>query len=302
MTGTSGATGSVVFRNTDLPALFHHADAVAVARQREAVGSVRVRLLLLVVGAVAVALPSPPAPADTFRVTGALAVLAYAGVLLTGYRAARRRAASQWQLNRSAAEFIKSLCWRYAVHGTPFDTRSEGSGTDSGAADPLFAERLEEGLRELAKVGWEDPRPADGSLAGAELITPAMRRLRAESFGTRRDTYVRDRLIEQRNWYHRSAEHSRRSSRMWASAVALLTLLALFLSLLHTVGVAENAGLTGALSAAAAGCAAWTAFRRQQPLIAAHSLVEKDLAAMHSAMEVSVTGARALSGPDPRAR
>lgn len=47
----------MVFRNADLPALFHRADAHAIARQGEAVGSTRAQLVLLVVGAATASLP-----------------------------------------------------------------------------------------------------------------------------------------------------------------------------------------------------------------------------------------------------
>ncbi|MGW1975206.1 DUF4231 domain-containing protein [Streptomyces sp. NPDC001889] len=284
MTKFPGATGSIVFRNSDLPALFHRTDAIAIARQREAIAATRYQLLLLTAGATAVVLPLPPLGADV-QLGGALAALAYAGVLLLGYRTSRRSAKSQWQLNRSAAEFIKSMCWRYSVHGTPFDDRSTES-------DEVFISRLKEGLRELTKVGWDDPRDSEPELAAGELITPAMRRLRAGPFGVRKETFIRDRLIEQRNWYHRSAANSRRATRLWSLSIGLLTLAALFLSLLHALALTGSATAAAPLAAAAAGCVAWSEIRRHQPLIAAHSLVKEDLAAMHTAMETSVTEAQ----------
>ncbi|MER7046219.1 DUF4231 domain-containing protein [Streptomyces jumonjinensis] len=282
MTGIAEPSGSIVFRNSDLPDLFHHTDTIAIARQRESVTATRGQLLLLVAGAAAAVLPASLEWGGAVQPAGALSALSYAGVLLLGYRASKRGAKSQWQLNRSAAEFIKSMCWRYSVHATPFDTRSVD-------ADRLFTTRLEEGLRELRKVGWEDPRPALPALASRELVTPAMRRLYAEPFSIRKETYIRDRLIEQRNWYHRSADNSRRATRLWSSSIGLLTLLALFFSLLRAFSLTGSLDVAGLLSAAAAGALAWSEIRRHQPLIAAHSLVEEDLAAMHKAMETSVT-------------
>lgn len=281
MTRIPGPLQSMVFRNTDLPVLFHHTDTIAIARRREAVGATRYRLLLLVLGAAVATLPSSLTLGTTFQLPGALSALAYAGVLALSYRSSRRRAKSHWQLNRSAAEFIKSMCWRYAVHGAPFDSTSRDP-------DGLFTARLEEGLRELTKVGWQDPRTTDGAAAG-DLITTPMRRLRAKPFSVRKETYVRDRLIEQRNWYHRRTEISRRATLLWSASIGLLTLLALFFALLRTLSVAESVDLAGLLSAAAAACLAWSEIRRHQPLIAAHSLVEEDLAAMHTAMETTVT-------------
>ncbi|MFI1396472.1 DUF4231 domain-containing protein [Streptomyces sp. NPDC020681] len=281
----------MVFRNNDLPVLFHHTDAIAIARQREAVGATRYQLLLLVVGAAMAALPSNLTRADSFQLPGALSALAYAGVLVISYRASRRRAKSHWQLNRSAAEFIKSVCWRYSVHGAPFEAAS-ALDANSPDSDELFRVRLEEGLRELTKVGWQDPRTTVPKVAGAELITTAMRQLRAKPFSIRKETYIRDRLIEQRNWYHRSADIYRRVTMLWSVSIGLLTLLALFFALLRTFSLADSLHVAGVLSAAAAACLAWSEIRRHQPLIAAHSLVEEDLAAMHTAMETTVSDAQ----------
>jgi hypothetical protein len=282
MSGNPGPLHGGVFRNSDLPALFHHCDTEAVARQRESTGFTRRQLLLLVLGAAAASLPDGPRLGGSFQLTSALGALAYAGVLLLGYRATRSRAKSQWQLNRSAAEFVKSLSWRYSVHGAPFD----GAGPD---ADQLFVRRLGEGLGELAKVGWHDPRGTESGRALGEPITAAMRRLRGQPFGIRKETYIRDRLIEQRNWYHRSALNSRRATRLWSGLIGILTLLALFFSLLHTFSLAGSVDPLGPLSAAAAAGIVWSEIRRHQPLIAAHSLVEEDLAALHTAMETAVT-------------
>jgi hypothetical protein len=281
-----GPLHSMVFRNADLPVLFHHADAIAIRRQRQAVNATRRQLLLLVLGAALAALPWRWKVGDSFQLVGALSALAYAGVLLVSLRSAGHRAKSHWQLNRSAAEFIKSMSWRYAVHGAPFD---------SGADDPagLFTTRMEAGLKELRKVGWEDPRESGEAPAGAgRLITPPMQMLREKSFSARKETYVRDRLIEQRNWYHRRTVISRHATTLRQVTITLITLLALFLAILRSFSLTGSSAVLGLLSGAAAACLAWSEVRRHQPLISAHSLVEDDLAAMHTAMATMVTEAQ----------
>ncbi|MEV6141066.1 DUF4231 domain-containing protein [Streptomyces sp. NPDC051992] len=270
----------MVFRNADLPALFHHTDGIAVARQREAVNTTRVQLILLVTGAVPAALPWHAEAADTFQLTDAVGALAYLGVLITTYLSARRKAKSHWQLNRSAAEFIKSMCWRYSVHGSPFDSSTPHP-------EAVFANRLEEGLQELRKVGWADPRDLTADSGG--LITASMRELREKAFTVRKETYVRDRLIEQRSWYRRRQEVSRRATLVWSTTIGALTALALVFAVLRTFSATQSFALTGVLSAAAAACLAWSEMRRHHPLISAHSLVEQDLEAMQVAMETTLT-------------
>ncbi|SCD91588.1 Protein of unknown function [Streptomyces sp. DvalAA-43] len=280
MTALPGPLQSMVFRNADLPALFHHTDGIAVARQREAVNTTRVQLILLVTGAVPAALPWHAEVADTFQLTDAVGALAYLGVLITTYLSARRKAKSHWQLNRSAAEFIKSMCWRYSVHGSPFDSSTPHP-------EAVFANRLEEGLQELRKVGWADPRDLTADSGG--LITASMRELREKAFTVRKETYVRDRLIEQRSWYRRRQEVSRRATLVWSTTIGALTALALVFAVLRTFSATQSFALTGVLSAAAAACLAWSEMRRHHPLISAHSLVEQDLEAMQVAMETTLT-------------
>ncbi|MEV4880661.1 DUF4231 domain-containing protein [Streptomyces cyaneofuscatus] len=281
MTAIPGPLQSMVFRNADLPALFHRTDAIAVSRQREAVNTTRVQLALLVAGTVPAALPWHAEDGLAVQLLYGAAVLAYLGVLFTTYLASRRKAKSHWQLNRSAAEFIKSLCWRYAVHGSPFETAAPHP-------EALFANRLEEGLQELRKVGWADPREVTADADGA-AITESMRELRDKAFTVRKETYVRDRLIEQRRWYRRRRLVSRRGALVWSGAIVALTLPALALSVAQTLGVGRSLGLTGVLSAAAAACLAWNELRRHHPLISAHSLVEDDLESMQAAMETTLT-------------
>ncbi|MBW5485403.1 DUF4231 domain-containing protein [Streptomyces bambusae] len=273
----------MTFRNEDLPALFHHTDRAAISRQRESVKATRAQLLLLVAGAAAGSLPAGPA-LGPLHVFGLVGVLAYAGVLGVGMRATRRRARPQWQLNRSAAEFIKSLAWRYAVHGAPF-------GTEVQDPQEVYRARLEKGLAELRKMGWADPRTAGPLPQGGE-ITGAMERLRGADYQVRRETYVRDRLIEQRNWYRRRREVSRRATALWSWSIVLLTCLALLFALLAVWGAGPGGAATGLLSAAAAAGIAWNEVRRHHPLIEAHTLIEQDLAAMMVVMQTTVTQAQ----------
>jgi hypothetical protein len=154
--------------------------------------------------------------------------------------------------------------------------------------DALFAERLEERLRELRKVGWKDSR-GGAATRGTGQITPVMRAVRAKPFAVRRDIYLRDRLLEQHDWYGRRAAQAHRASVRWSSLTAALTLLALVASALRALGVIGGWDLTGLFSAAAASGVAWQEVRRHRPLTYAHSLVEQDLETLRVAMSTTVT-------------
>ncbi|RFU84720.1 DUF4231 domain-containing protein [Streptomyces triticagri] len=261
----------------DLPPLFEASDRWAVSRQNETFRAVRTQLaVLLLATATAVV-----AEQQDSRPVAACAAVLYGLTVVVGLYTSRRRARAHWQAHRAAAEVLKSLAWQYMAHGGPFHSRVE-------SPDAVFAERLEERLRELRKVGWQDRRSDTGAI-GAGQITPAMRAVRAKSFAARRDIYLRDRLLEQLVWYRNRGDQAHRAAVRWSLLTAALTLLALVAAVLTAFGMLGGWDLTGLFSAAAAAGVAWQEVRRHGPLTYAHALVEQDLETLRVAMGTTVS-------------
>ncbi|MET7603315.1 DUF4231 domain-containing protein [Streptomyces avermitilis] len=268
---------STTLTEDDLPPLYAVNDRRALSRQSESFRAVRTQLVVLLLATGTATL----AERLNSHIPSACAAVLYALTIAVGLHSSRRRARAHWQAHRAAAETLKSLAWMYMVHGGPFH---------SGVTHPdaLFVERLEERLRELRKVGWEDSR--DGPAAvGAGQITPVMRAVRAKPFGARRDLYLRERVLEQLTWYGNRASQAHRASVRWSSVTALLTLLALIAAVLRAAGVIGRWDLTGLLSASAAAGVAWQEVRRHRPLTYAHKLIEQDLDTLRIAMGTTVT-------------
>ncbi|GGZ73872.1 DUF4231 domain-containing protein [Streptomyces echinoruber] len=261
----------------DLPPLFRQSDQLALLCQSESFRAVRTHLLLLLLATAA----ATAAEQIRGHAPAALAAALYALTVLIGLHTSRRRARARWQAHRAVAELLKSLAWQYMVHGGPFHSR---------VPDPeaLFAERLEERLRELRKCGWQDAREG-AATRGTAQITPAMRAVRAKPFEVRRDLYLRDRLLEQAVWYKNRAAQAHRASARWSAVTAALTLLALAAAVLRALGVIGGWDLAGLLSAGAAAGVAWQEVRRHRPLTYAHSLIEQDLETLRVAMSTTVT-------------
>ncbi|MER5787180.1 DUF4231 domain-containing protein [Streptomyces sp. NPDC001980] len=262
----------------DLPPLFQVSDQWALRHQSDSFRAVRTHLLLLLLATTAAVLTEQASG----HVMTVLAAVLYGLTIALGLSTSRRRSRAHWQAHRAAAELLKSLAWEYMVHGGPLH---------SHVADPdaVFAERLEQRLRELRKCGWEDSR--DPGERGKGQITPRMRAERAKSYVARRDLYLRDRLLEQAVWYKNRAARAHRAAARWSSVTAALTLFALAAALLRTVGLLGGADLAGLLSAAAAAGVAWQEVRRHGPLTQAHSLIEQDLETTRIAMTTTVTEA-----------
>ncbi|MEW2402839.1 DUF4231 domain-containing protein [Streptomyces sp. NPDC046862] len=251
-------------------------DRRAMSRQSESFRLVRAQLVVLLLATAAATL----AERLDSRVPAALAAVLYALTIVTGLRTSSRRARAHWQAHRAVAETVKSLAWQYMACGGPFR---------SGAPDPdgLFAERLEERLRELRRMGWRDPRGAAD--LGAAQITASMRAVRARPFAARRDVYLRDRVLEQVVWYGNRAAGSHRVAVRWSTVTAVLTALALVAAVLRALGMTGGWDVTGLASAAAAAGVAWQEVRRHRPLTYAHTLIRTELETLRITMSTTVT-------------
>jgi len=260
----------------DLPPLFRTNDQWALNRQSESFRATKAQLALLLVATGCATL------ADRFNshVLTALSALLYGLTVATGVVIQRRRAKAHWQAHRDAAEIVKSLAWQYMVHGGPFHT---------GVPDPegLFHQQLEEHLRPLRRIGWQEPSADRGDRSDRNRqqpgdprypeITRAMRTVRVQPFATRKDIYLRDRVLDQLGWYGGRATQAHRAAAAWSMLTVLLTLLALSAALARSTGIAANWDLSGLLAAAAATGVAWMETRRHHPLSYAHELVREAL-------------------------
>jgi hypothetical protein len=284
--------------------LFRSNDEWALNRQSEAFRATMAELALLLVATVCATL------ADHFNshVLTGLSALLYGLTVVTGVVIQRRRARAHWQAHRDAAETVKSLAWQYMVHGGPFDP---------GVPDPdgLFNQQLEERLRALRRIGWQEPAHGPGAAPDTNTapvpvqarntlwdlasrhepddprhpqITRAMRAVRDKPFAVRKDIYLRDRVLDQLGWYGGRAVQARRSAAVWSSLTALLTLLALVAAVARSAGIASGWDLSGLLAASAATGVAWLETRRHHPLSYAHALVREGLETQRAVLTRSV--------------
>ena len=286
--------------NDDLPPLFRSNDKWALNRQSEAFRATMTQLSLLLVATFFATL------ADHFdsHVLTALSALLYGLTVVAGVVIQRRRARAHWQAHRDAAEAVKSLAWQYMVHGGPFHSAVRD-------ADGLFAQQLEEHLRSLRRIGWQEPARDPGSTPAGPRntlwdpasrhepddprhpqITRAMRAVREKPFTVRRDIYLRDRVVEQLSWYSGRAVQARRSAAVWSMLTALLTLLALAAAVARSAGIATGWDLSGLLAASAATGVAWLETRRHHPLSYAHTLVREGLETQRAVLARSVAEER----------
>lgn len=229
----------------DLPATWAAAEAQAEAAQRRFHVLVGGQILLPLVGITVGAI------ADAWLgIVAAVAAVTGAALRLLQRSSSVETA---WYEARATAETVKSLAWRYAVRAAPFADPAESEDE----VDERFADELSDVVSDrelLAAPG------ASGE------ITPAMRALRAESPEHQRESYLRNRIDDQLEWY--AARSRRFASLANASDVAfyLLSAATIVAGVLLAADIdISRLGTVVSLAAGASGAAiAWSGVRRYQ--------------------------------------
>jgi SMODS and SLOG-associating 2TM effector domain 1/SMODS and SLOG-associating 2TM effector domain 3 len=275
---TSKSTNPGALAGSNLPPLFVAADRDAAHAQQRFFGLLSAELALLGLGALAGLLSALPfIPSSTtapFAVAGvsipalpyadlaSAALIAIALVLRLWRFGAHPE--DRWYEARAIAESAKSVAWRYAVGGRPFDL-----GKDQAAVDALARQRFREALTVTPNY------QPDAQFAEEEQITPTMRALRMQPAEARRETYRIGRIADQRAWYERNAKRNRTLSRRAHLVIIGLEALAVVAALLQALQIVP-VNTQAVLTALIGGGIAWTQARRYQDLGASYRLTAEE--------------------------
>lgn len=247
------------FEREGLPSLYRAASETSRRGQQAATRWTALRLLLLLAAAAAGAVSWQAWDVD---VPALLAAVAFFLALLLEVRAAVEHPEQRWYRGRAIAESVKTLAWKYAVGGSPFEVGHQD-------ADKLLLERLIEIIRNVHGL---EPVPGDTP----EQVTPGMRALRAMPLADRRTVYQRDRLDEQYGWYVTKAKSCRTVAERWSAVIYGVTALGFAGGIAKGVG-AIDLDLLGLAAAAVAAATAWTQLRQYRTLAAAYSITAQEL-------------------------
>jgi hypothetical protein len=247
------------FRRDDLPSLYRAASATSKLGQQATTRWTGYRLLFLLAAAVAGAATWHLGGLD---VAGLGAALAFFVALLFEVRAAVENPERRWYRGRAAAESVKTLAWKYAVGGSPFEIGDQD-------ADKLLVDRLGEIVH---SVGGLEPVPGDAP----DQVTPKMRALRAKPLADRRAVYLRDRIADQHGWYAEKTANCRAVAERWSAVIYGVTALGFAGGIAKGVG-AIDLDLLGLAAATVAAATAWTQLRQYRTLAAAYSITAHEL-------------------------
>lgn len=246
-------------QNSDFPGLYQAADKLSGDAQRHFLAALFFNLLLLVTAAIisVINYPSPlSAIVQAALLTGSLFSSAYL---------AMQRPERLWYAGRAVAESIKTVVWRYVSRAEPFHEDEESAKVHL--------------LKKLRQVVSQNSRVTDKLVSHISVhqISDKMRQMRTDDFYTRRDTYIRQRIDDQLDWYSRKARFNATAARRFFSVLVIINVLAVISALAKISNVQYQYYPTDVLIAIAASVLTWMQAKRFSELSASYALTAHEI-------------------------
>jgi hypothetical protein len=254
----------VTLREEDLPALYKTADANSLEAQQSFLKWSGGNLIAVLVAAAAGAFAIKMFSVDA---AGVVALIAFIVAIRLRLYLLNQQPEKVWYDGRAGAESAKTLAWRYAVGGQPFN-KAEVSEEE---VDKTFIERMREIPADLDPRSFvRDPATSD------EEITQGMKNLRAKSLDERRRAYRNARVKDQLDWYTRKAHWNDERAQRWNQALITIECVGAAFAVLKVVGwlPLDLFSLTAALVAAGA---SWLQTKQHRNLAEAYSVAATEL-------------------------
>lgn len=252
----------------DLPALFRDADRDSLDGQRQYTRATSTRLWAVVLAAIA-AICSDFLMAGSVEIFGLVAAAFFVVALGVEVWLLADRPEKDWYDGRALAESAKTLAWRFAVGGAPFQVGDAGASRRLG--------------EELAKL-LEDAPEINILPRSTDVVTQKMVKLRSEPLAARQRSYIQGRVLDQQTWYARKAMFNARRAKQWKLALIALEFVGVVLALVKAFGYLHF-DIASVTAAAIAGGAAWLGVRQHEPLARSYTFASHELALIASRLQ-----------------
>jgi hypothetical protein len=208
-----------------------------------------------------------PLLSATYLIAGSLIL---AALVIRLYRFVGR-ADARWYSARAVAESAKSLAWRYAVGGEPFNL-----SLDTEAAETLLLHRLSDTLADVPRVARiltvsakDKANPSSGT----------MNELRKQDLEVRIESYRTGRVDDQLRWYDRKARLNHRLAHRTHWILALLEALGVVFILLQlalSASLGASFPLEGFIAVLVTAGIAWSQAKRYQDLSISYHVASRE--------------------------
>lgn len=256
-------------KEEDYPALYQAANEASLGAQTDFLNCVKGYAVLSVAGA---GLAFYGIESTILAVLAA--IFFFGGLCLSGLIAVKKFEIT-WYRTRAVAESIKTISWRFIMHGKPFDDQS------------LVKVKVE--FRNVLRKILKEHRDLAPSLAGVhaekEQITAHMLQVRELPLEERIKIYREQRIDEQRAWYAKKSKYNKAQGNTWFLGLIGLQVGAILFTILR-VGYPQWEFLpTEIFIVAATNVLAWTQVKRFRELAAAYGLAAHEIGLAKEGLE-----------------
>lgn len=266
----------------DYPALFQMADRASLVAQKRYLQLIRGILFLTVLGAGLAAISVVWGKHKAVPLVLSAAMMALGMVLNTIKTSLKLERA--WYRDRAIAESAKSMSWRFMMRSEPYGAAPEAE------VEASF-------LRELRALVKDPEQMAAGFSSEAverPQISARMREVRSADAAVRKQTYLSQRIGDQRRWYSAKAKSNDKAAG-WYSALVLVSQGAAFgWAAVMIANVEWSVNLTGLFAALANAFVAWPQVKQHEAVAQAYAVATMDLAMIQEQGE-AVTGDEKLA-------
>lgn len=251
---------------TDLPGLFQESDAIALKAQKVYVNLTRL-VLLLTVGApslaiiiAAYAIITSDEIVISILKAFLVVVLVISTILTLILR--HRNLEQDWYKARAVAESTKTLAWKFMTQSEPY--RSEES-------ERRYLEDLKQVLAEAGNGSYIH----SGTVK--EAISENMGKVRSMAYPQRLKTYLKDRLLDQQQWYSQKAATNNSLGNQWYWIIIILQILAIIAAILPLLFPSLRIVLVSVFTTSAASAYAWLQLKQYKSVGQAYSFTANEL-------------------------
>ncbi len=286
--------------DAEMPAIFRLADGASIQAQRRFFRRLAAELILLSLGTLAGLFGAFTPSVGSFTFAGLsapafpVAELAAAALIFVALVVRLTRFLehpdTRWYEARAVAESAKSIAWRYAVGGRPFELGKDAAvggrpfelGKDAAVVDTLLLQRLHETLTDVPNMSRAI------TFSDQSQISDVMRALRGQPLAIRQEVYQAGRIKDQASWYDRKQRlnHDRALLAQWT--LAFLEVLGVAFALLQA-GKLVSINLQALAAALVAAGIAWTQAQRYQDLSATYRVAAKEALALEHSVPAQPT-------------
>lgn len=246
-------------RYEDFPAVFRAADKYSLAQQKIFFSALFFELLFLIVSTTLSMLNIQWASVAIIQAIVLFGALACAIYLFTS------KPDRHWYSARAVAESVKTVTWRYVTRAEPFDS-------DDASACTHFIDTLNDVVEQNRDVAKRFHTDLDGT-----QITLRINELRQATFDRRKSVYIRERVIDQQNWYARKNKINNRSAKSWFILLALCITLAGISAICRIQYIQASIWPTDIFAGLATTILAWSQAKRFSELAASYSLAAYEI-------------------------